>query len=135
MCFAGRAALPDFLTNCDILVCLLPLTLEMRGLLDRNLFRHLPVGAALLNAGQGAHVVESDLIAALDTGQLRAAMLDVLTEEPPPADQSAPQTSEDPRAPHSASQPDAAARQMIAAVRACWDGQPLLNRVDRSRGF
>jgi glyoxylate/hydroxypyruvate reductase len=136
-CFAGRAALPDFLSGCNILVCLLPLTPETRGLLDGDLFRHLPAGAALLNAGRGAHVVERDLIAALDTGQLGAAILDVLSEEPPPADHP---LLGHPRilvTPHSASasQPDDAARQMIAAVRALRDGQPLLNRVDRRRGF
>ena len=136
-CFAGRAALPDFLSQCDILVCLLPLTPDTRGLLDRDLFASLPVGAALLNAGRGAHVVERDLIAALDTGQLRAAVLDVLSEEPPPAKHP---LLNHPRilvTPHSASasQPDDAARQMMAAVRALRDGQPLLNRVDRHRGF
>ncbi|SFM66471.1 2-hydroxyacid dehydrogenase [Methylobacterium pseudosasicola] len=136
-CFAGRAALPDFLSCCDILVCLLPLTPETRGLLDRDLFRHLPLGAALLNAGRGAHIVESDLIAALDTGQLGAAILDVLTEEPPPTDHPLLGHPKIIVTPHSASanQPDAAAHQMIAAVRACRDGQPFLNRVDRSRGF
>lgn len=136
-CFAGRETLPDFLSCCNILVCLLPLTPETRGLLDRDLFRHLPTGAALLNAGRGAHVVESDLIEALDTGRIGAAILDVLSEEPPPADHP---LLGHPRilvTPHSASasQPDDAARQMIAAVRARRDGQPLLNQVDRSRGF
>ncbi len=56
------------------------------GLLDRRLFDRLPEGAGLVNSGRGGHVVEADLLAALETGRLGAAILDVLDREPPSAD-------------------------------------------------
>ena len=97
----------------------------------------MPPGAALLNAGRGAHLVEADLIEALDSGQVAAAILDVLSEEPPPADHPLLGHARVLVTPHSASasQPDEAARQMIAAVRADRGGRPIDNLVDRSRGF
>jgi len=84
--FAGTAALGDFLSRCDILICLLPLTNDTRGILCRRHLSLLPRGAGLVNAARGAHVVEADLIEALDSGQVGGAVLDVLAEEPPPAD-------------------------------------------------
>ncbi|WP_299257306.1 NAD(P)-dependent oxidoreductase [uncultured Kushneria sp.] len=81
--YAGKAALDDFLGRCDILICALPLTIETRGVLDRALFERLPSGAALINMGRGDHLVEANLTAALETGRLSGAVLDVLREEPP----------------------------------------------------
>ncbi|WP_323175017.1 NAD(P)-dependent oxidoreductase, partial [Pseudomonas atacamensis] len=69
-CFAGREQLPAFLSQCDIVMCVLPLTEQTRGILDRELFRQLPHGAALINMGRGGHLVEEDLLEALDSGQL-----------------------------------------------------------------
>src|SRR5207244_3816355 len=76
-CYAGEEQLGAFLARTDILVCLLPLTDDTRGILGRRLFDALPAGAALVNVGRGGHLVEADLIDALDRGQLRAAVLDV----------------------------------------------------------
>ena len=134
-CFAGADALPDFLGACDILVCLLPLTERTRDILGSDLFRHLPQGAKLLNVGRGGHLVEADLLAALDGGRISAAILDVLREEPPPPGHPLLAHPHVLVTPHSASasQPDDAARQMIAAVRAARAGEAVPNLVDRAR--
>src|SRR5258708_31903437 len=84
-CYAGQSALPEFLGQTDILVCLLPLTTETRGILNRELFEALPRGAKLVNVGRGGHLVADDLIDALDCGVLSAAVLDVAEPEPLPA--------------------------------------------------
>ena len=83
-CFAGREALDAFLEGIEILICLLPLTDETRGILNADLFAKLAPGAGLINVGRGAHLNESDLIPALDSGVLTAASLDVMSVEPLP---------------------------------------------------
>lgn len=83
--FHGDAARAEFLAGCDTLVCLLPLTDDTRGILDAALFAQLPRGARLVNAGRGAHLVQDDLLAALESGQLASAVLDAFVEEPLPA--------------------------------------------------
>lgn len=85
-CFAGADSLDAFLGRSDILVCLLPLTPETSGILRRETFEKLPRGAGLINAARGGHLVEQDLLQALADGRISAAVLDVLAEEPPPAD-------------------------------------------------
>ncbi|NWA04523.1 2-hydroxyacid dehydrogenase [Pseudomonas gingeri] len=82
-CFVGNAQLGDFLAQCDILVNLLPLTAETSGIFNKDLFRQLPRGAGLVNVGRGAHLVEDDLLDALEDGTLGGAVLDVFTTEPP----------------------------------------------------
>jgi glyoxylate/hydroxypyruvate reductase A len=82
--FAGAGGLPDFLARSDILVCLLPLTPETRDILNAGLFARLPRGARLINAARGGHLVEADFLAALDSGQLGGATLDVFRTEPLP---------------------------------------------------
>ena len=84
--FHGDAARADFLAGCDTLVCLLPLTDATRGVLDAELFAQLPRGARLVNVGRGAHLVEADLLAALDRGQVASAVLDAFVQEPLPPD-------------------------------------------------
>ncbi|MCB6179091.1 glyoxylate/hydroxypyruvate reductase A [Rhodobacter sp. Har01] len=83
--FAGPEGLMPFLARSEILVGLLPLTPATRDILDARLFAALPRGARLINAGRGAHLVEADLLAALDSGQIGGATLDVFRTEPLPA--------------------------------------------------
>jgi glyoxylate/hydroxypyruvate reductase A len=84
--FAGAGELPAFLGQSDILVCLLSLTRETRGILNAKTFAALPKGALVINVARGAHLDEADLVAALDCGQLSGAVLDVFQEEPLPAE-------------------------------------------------
>src|ERR1041384_5829680 len=82
--FHGRDQLEPFLAQTDIAVCLLPLTAETEGILCTQTFAMMPRGAMLVNVGRGKHVVDKDLIAALDSGQLSYAALDALWPEPLP---------------------------------------------------
>lgn len=80
-----RSGLPAFLARSEILVCLLPLTPETRDILHAELFSQLPKGARIINAGRGGHLVEEDLLAALDEERLAGATLDVFRSEPLPS--------------------------------------------------
>jgi glyoxylate/hydroxypyruvate reductase len=84
--FAGREELARFLGRSEIVVCLLPLTRETENILDRAAFAAMPKGGAIVNLARGQHVVEQDLMAALDAGHLAAATLDVFREEPLPSE-------------------------------------------------
>src|SRR6185369_11025711 len=82
--FHGGDQLEPFLNRTDIAVCLLPLTRETEGIFCARTFAMMPRGAMLVNVGRGKHVVDEDLIAALDSGQLSYAALDALWPEPLP---------------------------------------------------
>lgn len=84
--YTGKEGWERLLSHSEILVNLLPLTAETRGILDRTAFATLPRGAAVVNAARGAHVVEADLLEALDRGHLSDAVLDVFDQEPLAAD-------------------------------------------------
>lgn len=85
-CYSGMDQLQEFASQVDVLVCLLPLTDATRGILDAKLFSWLPAGASVINAARGGHLVEADLLAALDSGHLTSAILDVFATEPLPED-------------------------------------------------
>lgn len=83
-CYTGSAGLNDLLTKSEVLVNLLPLSSETKGILNKDLFNTLPAGGYVINCGRGGHLVNGDLIEAIEKGQLRGALLDVFDEEPLP---------------------------------------------------
>ena len=135
--YAGQESLFQLLPRSEILVCLLPLTPETEGILCARSFGALPRGAGLVNAGRGGHLVEADLIPALDRGQLSAAALDVFREEPlPPAHP----FWHHPRilvTPHIAgiTNPATAAPIILDNIRRLEEGRSLLNQVDPAQGY
>ncbi|SDH98258.1 2-hydroxyacid dehydrogenase [Paraburkholderia phenazinium] len=136
-CFAGTESLPQFLARTDILVCLLPLTGATRHILNRDLFAQLPRGAALINTGRGGHLQQDDLLEALDSGQLSAAVLDVADPEPLAADHPLWRHPRVMLTPHVASmtQPDSAVEVVLDNLRRHREGEPLIGLVDRARGY
>jgi glyoxylate/hydroxypyruvate reductase A len=136
-CFDGEAGLVPFLNRTEILVCLLPLTDETRGILGRRTFAALPRGAAIINAARGGHVVDADLLAALDSGQLSYATLDVFEPEPLPAGHPYWRHAKVTVTPHVASltNPDTSLGAVIDNIRRLQGGQPMLNQVDMVRGY
>lgn len=135
--FHGHAGFEAFLNRTDILVCLLPLTPETENILDARAFAALPKGAALISVGRGRQVVEADLLAALESGHLGGATLDVFQKEPLPPDSP---FWDHPRvimAPHVASMTIAkgACEFVIDNIRRHKAGQPLLHVVDLEKGY
>ncbi len=135
--FAGAKELPQFLSRCDIMVCLLPLTPETEGILNAKLFESLPKGAWVMNVGRGGHCKEADLIAALDCGHLAGAVLDVFQTEPLPANHPLWTHPKVTVTPHIAgiTDPRNAAAFVVDCVARAEGGAPFPNVVDLSRGY
>lgn len=131
------ARLDDVLAASRIVVCALPLTAATEGLLDASAFAKMPRGAYLINVARGAHIVEPDLIAAVRSGHLSGAALDVQRREPLPADDPLWSVPGITITPHIAAQSstETIADQFVAALRSFGRGEPLPNEVDRSRGY
>ena len=113
------------------------MTDETEGILDEQAFASMPRGAYVINVARGAHVVEADLIAAVRSGHLSGAALDVQRREPLPADDPLWSVPGITITPHVAAQSstDTIADQFVASVRALERGEPLPNEIDRSRGY
>lgn len=135
--FAGAGELAPFLAHCDILVCLLPLTKETAGILNAKTFALLPKGAFVINAARGGHLIEEDLVHAIDTGHLAGATLDVFQTEPLPKDNILWNHPKITVTPHVAAitDPKAAAASVAAGIAAHRRGDTLENRVDLDRGY
>ena len=138
----GEKGLNAFLAQTDILVCLLPLTTDTRGILRRDLFRGLARdgalgGPSLINAGRGGLQFETDILAALDDGTLTGASLDVFETEPLPAESPLWSHPKIYITPHNAAQSDprALTKYVIAQIERDERGLPLENVVDRKLGY
>ena len=136
-CFYGAEQLAGFLARTDILVCLLPLTEETRGILDAELFSLLPAGARLLHVGRGPQLDQTALLQALDSGHLDAAMLDVTDPEPLPDGHPLWRHPKVAITPHIASvtQADSAAQSVVDNIRRHRAGEELIGLVDRTLGY
>jgi glyoxylate/hydroxypyruvate reductase len=130
-------ALAALLAATHIVVNLLPLTARTGGLIDARFLAALPRGACLVNLGRGAHLVEADLLAALDAGHLRHAVLDVFQTEPLPAAHAFWRHASVTVLPHVAALTDRASAAAVVAenLRRLQAGEPLLHLVDRARGY
>lgn len=136
VCYAAPD-LDRFLSATRVLVNFLPLTPATEGLLDADLFARLPRGACLVNLARGGHVVDEDLLAALDSGQLGGALLDVFHEEPLPATHRFWTHPRVTLTPHVAGVTLAseASAQVIANLHRLERGEPPLGVVDRLAGY
>jgi glyoxylate/hydroxypyruvate reductase A len=135
--FHGPDQLEPFLRQTDIAVCLLPLTAETEGIFCARTFAMMPKGAMLVNVGRGRHVVDKDLIAALDSGQLSYAALDALYPEPLPPESPLWTHPQITVMPHIARRPTVAqlATEIVANIRSLKAGGRLLQEVDIKLGY
>lgn len=135
--FAGPKGLEPFLARTDILVCLLPRTPDTEGILDATAFAAMPEGAAVINAARGEHIVTKDLIAALDSGHLAGATLDVYATEPLPAEDPLWRHPMVTMTPHVAglSAEHTAVPLFVENIRRILSGRPMLHLVDLDLGY
>ena len=135
--YHGPDQLEPFLNQTDIAVCLLPLTRETEGILCARSFAMMPKGAMLVNVGRGKHVVEADLIKALDWGQLSYAALDALWPEPLPPESPLWLHPKITVMPHVARRPTVAqlVAEIAANIRSLQEGGRLLQEVDITLGY
>ncbi|GHG74118.1 glyoxylate/hydroxypyruvate reductase A [Alishewanella longhuensis] len=136
-CYAGSAQLTTALANADLVICLLPLTAQTESMLNAEVFAMMKPGAIFINVARGAIVDDDALLAALDSGQLQAACLDVFREEPLPPTHAfwshpailvTPHTS-------AVTRVETVVAQIAENYRRSQRGLPLLNQVDLTQGY
>lgn len=135
--FAGKNEFELFLSQSDVLICMLPLTPETKGILNKNTFNLLPPNAYIINMGRGQHLIEQDLIDAIDSGQLSGACLDVFEEEPLPKQHPFWSQPKIKITPHIASvtSPTSVAPQILENYQRAQRGDDLINRANVTRGY
>jgi glyoxylate/hydroxypyruvate reductase len=129
--------LQHFLDKVNVIVCMLPLTEKTTNFLNIDFFRKCRRGTYLINVARGSHLVEEDLLTAINEGIISGAMLDVFRKEPLPKDHPFWDTSEITITPHIASvtNPDAAVPQILENYNRIKTNKPLLNIIDRNLGY
>ena len=135
--YAGQEELDAFLAESDILVCLLPLTPETENILNSTLFKKLPNNAFIINVARGKHLVEEDLLVAIDKGHLSGAALDVFREEPLPAEHLFWAHPKVQVTPHVASvtNPSSVVFQVLENYKRMKNGEDLENVVNKEKGY
>ncbi len=136
-CYAGEEQFAEFLAETRVLVCLLPLTEETRGIMRRETLSLLRPGAYVINVARGAHLVEEDLIPLLDSGHLAGAALDVFQKEPLPADHPFWRHSKITVTSHTAARTlrDESVAQIADKILRLERGESIAGIVDPSKGY
>ena len=136
-CYAGPSQLAEFLASSRLLVCLLPLTPETENILRRETLAQLQPGGYLINVARGAHLVDEDLMALIDSGHLAGAALDVFRHEPLPAQHAFWKHPKITLTPHTSARTlrDESIAQMAAKIMALERGAAIAGVVDRNQGY
>lgn len=135
--FAGDDEFDTFLSESRVLVCMLPLTEQTEGILDLDVFKRINRPGYLINVARGEHLVEEDLVYALDKGWLEGATLDVFTEEPLPERHSFWNRDNIMITPHvsSVTRPEEVAGQIVDNYKRALSGMELRNKIDKEKGY
>jgi glyoxylate/hydroxypyruvate reductase len=136
-CFSGRGEFDAFLKNSRVLVCLLPLTPDTRNIMRCETLSKLQPGGYVINVARGAHLVDDDLIALLDSGHLAGAALDVFRTEPLPVDHSFWHHPKISITPHTSARTlrEESIAQIAGKIMAVTRGEAIAGIVDRARGY
>jgi glyoxylate/hydroxypyruvate reductase A len=136
-CFAGDAQFDEFLSGTRALVCLLALTPETQGIMNRRTLGKLLPGGYVINVARGAHLVEEDLVELLDSGHLAGAMLDVFRTEPLPPEHPFWKHPKVTVTPHTSARTlrDETIEQIAGKIRQLQRGEPIAGVVDPERGY
>ncbi len=136
-CYSGSSGMTELLSRSQIVVSLLPLTPETRGILDAAALARMPRGGCVINVARGPQIVNADLLAALDAGQLAHAYLDVFETEPLPSDSPLWAHPGISITPHTAAltEPRTAIAEIVANIERIRSGQPARHLVDFSAGY
>jgi glyoxylate/hydroxypyruvate reductase len=135
--FAGTAELGEFLGRCRLLVCMLPLTAETRGMLNRATLSQLSRGAYVVNVSRGALLIDEDLLALIESGAISGATLDVFQEEPLPPSHAFWHHPRITVTPHvsALTRIEESVAQIAAKIRRLEAGLPVSGVVDRARFY
>lgn len=136
-CFSGEGSLYESIRDADFIINILPLTADTRGILNGYFFQACGPGTVLLNVGRGGHVVDRDLLEAMDGGNIKAAYLDVFQHEPLPEEHPFWQAKNLFLTPHVASRTNikSSVGQVVENYKRMMHNQPLLNEVSRKKGY
>ena len=136
-CYSGQSELNEFLSKTDILICILPLTVATSGILNLELFKQLKPGSDIINIGRGAHLVEQDLLTALENNHLSSAVLDVFNNEPLPKNHPFWLHPKITITPHiaSVSNPETSIVQVLQNIKRISTNQPLINQIELAVGY
>ena len=136
-CFAGTDQFEAFLQASKVLVCLLPLTADTRDIMRRETLLKLQPGGYVINVARGAHLVDDDLIALIDSGHLAGATLDVFRKEPLPAGHAFWKHPKITVTPHTSARTlrEESIAQIAGKMLALARGEPIAGVVDRARGY
>ena len=135
--YSGQAELGTFLSETELLICLLPDTDQTRGIINRDLLTQLPQGAAVANLARGALVIDEDLLGAIDSGHIRGAILDVFHQEPLPQEHTYWRHPKVLVTPHVAAETvyRASAQQVAHDIERMEQGLAPIEVVDLERGY